>query len=75
LHIKSGIRYSPPFQNQVVAAQDVFERAFTANVPNGYAFSYFSSIVGAPACPGCLQADLRDHDAESDDDRPSPEGT
>jgi peptide/nickel transport system substrate-binding protein len=55
VHIKSGIHYSPPLQHQVVRAQDIkyaFERAFTANVPNGYVFSYFSSIVGAPPA-GC----------------------
>jgi peptide/nickel transport system substrate-binding protein len=58
VHIKSGIRYSPPLQKRVVSSQDIkyaIERAFTANVANGYAFSYFSSIVGAPAAAGAYK--------------------
>jgi peptide/nickel transport system substrate-binding protein len=58
VHIKSGVHYSPPLQNRVVTSQDIkyaIERAFTANVPNGYAFSYFSSIVGTPTRPGAYK--------------------
>jgi peptide/nickel transport system substrate-binding protein len=51
--IKPGIKYAPPV-NREVKAQDVkyaFERAFSANVPSGYATSYFADIVGAPSSP------------------------
>jgi peptide/nickel transport system substrate-binding protein len=51
--IKPDIKYSPPV-NRVVKTADIkyaFERAFSANVPSGYATSYFSDIVGAPAEP------------------------
>jgi peptide/nickel transport system substrate-binding protein len=51
--IKKGIKYSPPV-NREVKAQDVkyaFERAFSANVPSGYASSYFADIKGAPSAP------------------------
>jgi peptide/nickel transport system substrate-binding protein len=52
VHIKPGIKYSPPLQNETVKAADIkyaFERAFTKQVPSGYAGTYFGSIVGAPA--------------------------
>ena len=58
VHIKPGIHYSPPLQSRVVTSADVkyaLERAFTTNVPNGYAFSYFSSIVGTPTGPGAYR--------------------
>src|SRR5829696_7373610 len=51
--LKTGIKYAPPV-NRAVKAADVkyaIERAFSANVPSGYATSYFSDIVGAPAEP------------------------
>jgi peptide/nickel transport system substrate-binding protein len=50
VHIKKGIKYAPPV-NREVKAQDVkyaFERAFSKEVPSGYAGTYFSSIVGTP---------------------------
>jgi peptide/nickel transport system substrate-binding protein len=53
-HIRPGIHYSAPLQNRTVAAADIkygLERCFAANVGNGYAFSYFTNIVGAPAKP------------------------
>jgi peptide/nickel transport system substrate-binding protein len=52
--LRSGVRFSPPV-NREVTSKDVkyaFERAFTANVPSGYATSYFSDIKGAPDGPG-----------------------
>jgi peptide/nickel transport system substrate-binding protein len=55
VHIRSGIRYSPPLPNLAVTSEDIkyaIERAFTANVPDGYVFSYFKSIVGTPSAPG-----------------------
>ena len=52
--ISTGVRYAPPVDREV-AAEDVkyaMERAFSANVPSGYAHSYFKTIVGAPQKPG-----------------------
>jgi peptide/nickel transport system substrate-binding protein len=54
IHIKSGIKYSPPLQNQTVTSSDVkyaMERCFLASVGNGYAGAYYSGIVGAPSAP------------------------
>ena len=53
IKIKSGIKYAPPV-NREVTTKDIkyaFERAFSANVPSGYATSYFGDIVGAPTEP------------------------
>jgi peptide/nickel transport system substrate-binding protein len=52
--IKSGVKFSPPV-NREVTTKDIkyaFERAFTQNVPSGYATSYFADIKGAPKGPG-----------------------
>ena len=51
--IKTGIKYAPPVDREV-KSEDVkyaIERAFSANVPSGYATSYFGDIVGAPDAP------------------------
>ncbi|MBA2631976.1 MAG: hypothetical protein H0U86_03060 [Chloroflexi bacterium] len=51
--IKTGIKYAPPV-NRDVTSEDVkyaISRAFSANVPSGYATSYFADIVGAPDEP------------------------
>ena len=51
VHIKAGVKYAPPV-NREVKAQDIkyaFERAFSKEVPSGYAGTYFKSIVGTPA--------------------------
>jgi peptide/nickel transport system substrate-binding protein len=42
VHIKHGIRFSPPVNREVTSADVKYamERAFTKNVPNGYATSY-----------------------------------
>jgi peptide/nickel transport system substrate-binding protein len=51
VHIRKGVKYAPPV-NREVKAQDIkyaFERAFSKEVPSGYAGTYFSSIVGTPA--------------------------
>jgi peptide/nickel transport system substrate-binding protein len=50
VHIKPNIKYAPPV-NRVVTTKDIkyaFDRAFSKNVPSGYAGTYFSSIVGTP---------------------------
>jgi len=51
--IKTGIKYAPPVDREVTTAdiKYAFERAFSANVPSGYASSYFADIEGAPAEP------------------------
>ena len=54
IKIKPGIKYAPPV-NRAIKADDLeyaFERAFTANVPNGYATAYFAELEGAPQSPG-----------------------
>jgi peptide/nickel transport system substrate-binding protein len=51
VHIRKGVKYAPPV-NREVKAQDIkyaFERAFTKEVPSGYAGTYFNTIVGAPS--------------------------
>jgi peptide/nickel transport system substrate-binding protein len=55
--LKPGIRFSPPV-NREVTSKDVkyaFERAFSQNVPSGYATSYFADIKGAPTAPGRIK--------------------
>lgn len=50
VHIKKGIKYAPPVNREVKAAdiKYAFERAFSKNVPSGYAGAYFQSIAGSP---------------------------
>jgi peptide/nickel transport system substrate-binding protein len=52
--LRSGVRFSPPVNREVTSAdvKYAFERAFTQNVPSGYATSYFADIAGAPESPG-----------------------
>jgi peptide/nickel transport system substrate-binding protein len=50
VHIRPGIKYAPPV-DRVVTTKDIkyaFERAFSKNVPSGYAGTYFNSLVGSP---------------------------
>jgi peptide/nickel transport system substrate-binding protein len=52
VHIRTGVRFSPPV-NRAVTSADVkyaIERGFNPTVANGYT-SYFSDLVGAPAKP------------------------
>src|SRR3954451_14052757 len=52
--LRPGVRFSPPVDREVTS-KDVkyaFERAFTSNVPSGYATSYFGDIKGTPDGPG-----------------------
>src|SRR5215204_6808328 len=51
--LRSGVKFSPPVDREVTS-KDVkyaFERAFTQNVPSGYATSYFGDIKGTPEGP------------------------
>jgi peptide/nickel transport system substrate-binding protein len=60
VRLRSGVRYAPPVNREVVAAdvEYAIERAFSSRVPSGYALSYFSEIVGAPTGPGRIR-DIR----------------
>ena len=52
IKIKSGIRYSPPLQNQTVKSADfkyALERCFLPQVGNGYANIYYADIEGVKA--------------------------
>jgi peptide/nickel transport system substrate-binding protein len=52
--LKQGVMFSKPVSREV-EAKDVkyaIERAFTANVPSGYARVYLGDLVGAPKEPG-----------------------
>ena len=51
--IRTGVKYAPPVDREVTT-KDVkyaIERAFSKQVPSGYAGTYFGSIVGTPEEP------------------------
>jgi peptide/nickel transport system substrate-binding protein len=52
--IKTGVMFSEPVNREVTSADVKYaiERAFTANVGNGYSGIYFGDLVGAPKEPG-----------------------
>jgi peptide/nickel transport system substrate-binding protein len=54
IKIREGVPYSKPVTRDVTSADFKYaiERAFTANVANGYAQSYLADVVGAPDEPG-----------------------
>jgi peptide/nickel transport system substrate-binding protein len=51
--IRKGIRFSPPVNREVTAADVKYaiERSFSVSVTNGYVSLYFSDLVGSPAKP------------------------
>ena len=52
--LKTGVKFSRPVSREVTS-KDVkyaIERAFTANVANGYVATYFGDLIGAPKEPG-----------------------
>jgi len=53
VRIKSGVRFGPPVNREVTAADVKYaiERSFSSSVPNGYVYTYFVDIVGAPTQP------------------------
>jgi peptide/nickel transport system substrate-binding protein len=54
VHIKPGVRFSPPV-NRAVTSADVkyaIERGFTKQVATGYLGAYFGGLEGAPSAPG-----------------------
>jgi peptide/nickel transport system substrate-binding protein len=52
--LKPGVMFSKPVSREVTSADVKYaiERAYTANVTNGYVFTYFGDVVGAPKKPG-----------------------
>ena len=59
VEIREGVFFSPPLDREVLA-KDVkyaIERAFTANVPSGFAHSspFFTAVIGAPSKPGAYK--------------------
>jgi peptide/nickel transport system substrate-binding protein len=52
--IKPGVMFSEPVKREVTSADIKYaiERAFTANVANGYARAYLGDLVGSPKEPG-----------------------
>jgi peptide/nickel transport system substrate-binding protein len=61
IQIKPGVHYSAPLQTRTVAAADIkyaLDRCYAAAVGNGYAFLYFSNVVGAPAKPAASVPDV-----------------
>jgi peptide/nickel transport system substrate-binding protein len=69
IKIKSGIKYSPPLQNQTVKAADIkyaMERCFSTSVGNGYALSYYSGIVGTPSAPTATPKNISGIQAPND---------
>lgn len=54
IKIRPGVMFSEPVAREVTSADVKYaiERAFTANVANGYATAYLGDIVGAPSKQG-----------------------
>jgi peptide/nickel transport system substrate-binding protein len=52
--LRKGVMFSDPVDREVTSADVKYaiERAFTANVSNGYVRTYFADLVGAPKEPG-----------------------
>jgi peptide/nickel transport system substrate-binding protein len=50
VHIKHGIKFSPPVNREVTSADVKYaiERGFLTSVANGYAIAWFGDLVGAP---------------------------
>ena len=53
VRIREGVRFSSPVDREVTSADVKYaiERAFTANVMGPYVYTYFDTLVGAPASP------------------------
>jgi peptide/nickel transport system substrate-binding protein len=51
--IRTGVKYAPPVDREVTTKDIKYaiERAFSKQVPSGYAGTYFGSIVGTPEEP------------------------
>jgi peptide/nickel transport system substrate-binding protein len=55
--LRKGVMFSDPVDREVTSADVKYaiERAFTANVSNGYVRTYFADVVGAPKEPGAYK--------------------
>ena len=53
MKIRTGVKYAPPVDREVTTKDIKYaiERAFSKQVPSGYAGTYFGSIVGTPEEP------------------------
>src|SRR3712207_4743607 len=57
IKLRKGVKFSAPVDREVTS-KDVkyaIERAFSKNVPNGYARAYLADLQGAPKEPGAIQ--------------------
>ncbi len=54
VHIRSGVRFSPPVNREVTSADVAYaiDRGANPNVPNPYFSTYFGSLVGASTAKG-----------------------
>jgi peptide/nickel transport system substrate-binding protein len=54
VRLRRGVMFSAPVDREVTSADVKYaiERAFTANLANGYVQTYFGDLVGAPDEPG-----------------------
>lgn len=61
VHIRSGVRFSPPVNRDVTSADVKYaiERGFDTSVGNGYASAYFGDLVGAPTKPASRVPSIR----------------
>jgi len=52
--LRAGVMFSDPVDREVTSADVKYaiERAYTSAVANGYVFTYFGDVVGAPEEPG-----------------------
>jgi peptide/nickel transport system substrate-binding protein len=58
--LKSGIKYSPPLQDQEVKCDDfkyAIERAFLPGVANGYVGTYLKDVEGVPEAQKAIEKD------------------
>jgi peptide/nickel transport system substrate-binding protein len=55
--LRKGVMFSDPVDREVTSADVKYaiERAFMSSVSNGYVFTYFSDLEGAPSEPGAYK--------------------
>ena len=73
--LKQGVTFSPPVSREVTSADVKYaiERAFTANVANGYAGVYFGDLDGAPKEHGKYKEIKGIETPDDSDDRLQPD--
>jgi peptide/nickel transport system substrate-binding protein len=57
VRLRKGVMFSDPVDREVTSADVKYaiERAFMASVANGYVFTYFRDLEGAPSEPGAYE--------------------